>query len=181
MSVDDAFSEAGRELFEDEDDSCAHVDHQEDRVYFYESIAWHPTYMVPTYYFQTVDSGRLFFGHAALKLKHAIGGSPISLAQIVRTTRFRRRTLLDMAVGVTAYSVQPSESSSAQFPLISQGDHPILGTPHWYFHPCETAAAVREILGHSLNTAWDPNRIECLLRWLKSWLAVLTTAIDLSS
>jgi ubiquitin-like-conjugating enzyme ATG10 len=35
---------------------------------------------------------------------------------------------------------------ASSFPLLSQGDHPTLGTPCWYLHPCETASAVRELL-----------------------------------
>ncbi|KAJ1311033.1 hypothetical protein OPQ81_009539 [Rhizoctonia solani] len=151
------------ELIEHDDESCAPT--ATERVYFHESIIWHPTYTVPTYYFQVVDAG----------------GSPVPLTQIVNTARFRRRTLLDLAGEVAEYGIEPAETGNARFPLLSQGDHPITGAPHWYFHPCETSIAVKEILSQTLDIPWDPCDPECLLRWLKAWLAVLTTAIDLNN
>ncbi|EUC65368.1 autophagocytosis associated protein, active-site protein [Rhizoctonia solani AG-3 Rhs1AP] len=120
--------------------------------------------MVPAYYFQAAD----------------MSGSPVSLTQVINTARFKRRTLLDVAGEVMEYGIQPTNTGNAQFPLLSYGDHPITGTPHWYFHPCETSVAVREILDQTLNIPWDPNSSGCLLRWFKAWLAVLTTAIDLN-
>ncbi|CAE6434341.1 unnamed protein product [Rhizoctonia solani] len=153
------------ELIEHDDESCAPTNEDvAERVYFHESIVWHPTYMVPTYYFQAVDTG----------------GSPVSLTQVINTTRFRRRTFLDMAGEVAEYGIQPTKTDNAQFPLLSDGDHPITGAPHWYFHPCETSVAVREILIQILDIPWDPNSTRCLLCWFKAWLAVLTTAIDLN-
>ncbi|CAE7111638.1 unnamed protein product [Rhizoctonia solani] len=161
----DNLFEDGDELTEQDDESCAPTNEGvTERVYFHESIVWHPTYMVPTYYFQAVNSG----------------GSPVSLDQVINTARFRRRTLLDMAGEVAEHSIHPTETTNAQFPLLSNGDHPITGAPHWYFHPCETSAAIREILSQTLDVPWDSSNNECLLRWFKAWLAVLTTAIDLN-
>ncbi|KAH7344583.1 hypothetical protein B0J17DRAFT_635974 [Rhizoctonia solani] len=160
---DNTSPEDDDQLIEYDDESCAPTI-EDVRVYFHESIVWHPTYMVPTYYFQVVDAG----------------GSPVPLAQVVNTARFRRRTLLDMAGELAEYGVQPIGTGNAQFPLLSQGDHPITGVPHWYLHPCETSVAVREILGQTLEIPWAPSNPECLLRWFKAWLAVLTSAIDLN-
>ncbi|ELU43153.1 autophagocytosis associated protein, active-site domain-containing protein [Rhizoctonia solani AG-1 IA] len=155
--------EDGHELVEEEDESCLPIDENTaQRVYFHESIVWHPTYMVPAYYFQAVD----------------VGGSPVPLTQIVNTDRFRQRALLDMADEVFEHGIQPRETGNAQFPLLSQGDHPITGAPHWYLHPCETSSAVKEILSQILDIPWDPDNSECLLRWFKAWLAVLTTAVN---
>ncbi|CAE6419573.1 unnamed protein product [Rhizoctonia solani] len=163
VGQDDNPFEDDDELVEDEDESCIpNNKHAVERVYFHESIVWHPTYMVPAYYFQAVDSG----------------ASPIPLTQVVNTDRFRGRALLDLAAEVVEHGIQPRETRNAQFPLLSQGDHPITGVPHWYLHPCETSSAVKEILTQTLDIPWDPSNPECLLRWLKAWLAVLTTAID---
>ncbi|CAE6449827.1 unnamed protein product [Rhizoctonia solani] len=161
---DNTFPEDDDQLIEHDDESCVPIS-EDVRVYFHESIVWHPTYMVPTYYFHVADAG----------------GSPVPLTQIVNTARFRRRTLLDMAGEVAEYGVQPTETGNAQFPLLSQGDHPITGILHWYLHPCETSVAVREILGQTLDIPWDSSNPQCLLRWFKAWLAVLTTAIDLNN
>ncbi|CAE6522043.1 unnamed protein product [Rhizoctonia solani] len=163
---DNALVEDDYELIEHDDEACAPTsDEVVERVYFHESIIWHPTYMVPAYYFQVVDGG----------------GTPVPLAQVVNTARFRRRTLLDTAGEVAEYGIQPTETGNAQFPLLSQGDHPITGASHWYFHPCETSASVKEILGQTLDVPWDPSNPKCLLCWLKAWLAVLTTAVDLNN
>ncbi|CAE6382496.1 unnamed protein product [Rhizoctonia solani] len=153
------------ELTEDDDGSCAPTNEDEaERVYFHESIVWHPTYMVPAYYFQAADAS----------------GSPVSVTRVINTARFRGRTFSDMADKATEYGIHPTRTADAQFPLLSNGDHPITGAPHWYFHPCETSAAVREILSQTLNISWDPRSDGCLLHWFKAWLAVLTTAIDLN-
>lgn len=153
-----------------------------DGLYFHESIVWHPTYMVPAYYFQAVDSGEhiLDFPRARINPAIAVGGSPATLAQIVSTDRFKRRTLLDSSLDITNSVVQHKETENAQFPLLSSGDHPILGTPHWYFHPCETSPAIKELLDQSPIADWDPNNTDSLVRWLKAWFAVLSAAVDMN-
>ncbi|KAF8605156.1 hypothetical protein BDV93DRAFT_543713 [Ceratobasidium sp. AG-I] len=153
------------ELVEPQDESSAPpVETGIDGLYLHESIVWHPTYMVPAYYFQAVDSS----------------GSPATLSQIISTDRFKRRTLLDSSLNITESVVQPKETDNAQFPLLSSGDHPILGISHWYFHPCETSPAIKELLDQAPIADWDSNNTDCLVRWLKAWFAVLSTAVDMN-
>ncbi|KAG9128174.1 hypothetical protein FRC07_004003 [Ceratobasidium sp. 392] len=83
-------------------------------------------------------------------------------------------------IEVFGATVQPKENNYAQFPLLSQGDHPILGTPHWYFHPCETSTAVTELLSQMPDVQWDQSSPDHPLRWLETWFTVLSTAIDLT-
>jgi hypothetical protein len=60
------------EVVEDEDESCIPIDKNAvERVHFHESIVWHPTYMVPAYYFQAVDSSRLLLLSVVRILKPA--------------------------------------------------------------------------------------------------------------
>ncbi|QRV76259.1 autophagocytosis associated protein [Ceratobasidium sp. AG-Ba] len=113
--------------------------------------------MVPAYYFQSYDSG----------------GSPATLSRIMATDRFQLRAFKNSGIAASGAALQPQEANNAHFPLLSQGDHPTLGTPHWYFHPCETSTAVTEILAQ-VHEASTP------LRWLETWFAVLSTAIDLT-
>ncbi|KAG2369884.1 hypothetical protein BDR07DRAFT_1387296 [Suillus spraguei] len=49
-------------------------------------------------------------------------------------------------------------------------EHPTLGTPCWYFHPCETANAVQEILNETERRS---------VSWMEAWFTVLSTAIDM--
>lgn len=56
--------------------------------------------------------------------------------------------------------------------MLSQGDHPTLGTPCWYLHPCHTAEAVEEIM-KEVNCEGDR-----LLRWMEAWFTMLGNVID---
>src|ERR1700733_2542609 len=57
--------------------------------------------------------------------------SPLTLEEIMNTSILRRHALTEVQVTPHAL-VQPD----ASFPLLSQGDHPTLGTPGWFIHPC---------------------------------------------
>ncbi len=57
----------------------------------------------------------------------------------------------------------------SSFALLSQGDHPTLGTPSWYFHPCHTAEVVGEIV---------KSRQDDALRWLEAWFMVMGNIVD---
>jgi ubiquitin-like-conjugating enzyme ATG10 len=63
----------------------------------------------------------------------------------------------------------------SNFPLLSQGDHPILGTPCWYLHPCETVTAVEEILSERtiVKEGVYP------LAFLEAWFTILSGVVDL--
>jgi len=65
---------------------------------------------------------------------------------------------------------------ASSFPLLSQGDHPTLGTPCWYLHPCGTAAAVEEIMKEVEHDWTEDQR---LMKWMEVWFMVLGTIIDL--
>ncbi|TFK28809.1 hypothetical protein FA15DRAFT_664873 [Coprinopsis marcescibilis] len=63
------------------------------------------------------------------------------------------------------------------FPLLSQGDHPTLGTPCWYFHPCETEASVAELVREVAEVDWSEEYR--LARWLDLWLMTVGTVVNL--
>ncbi|KAI9478901.1 MAG: autophagocytosis associated protein [Benjaminiella poitrasii] len=48
---------------------------------------------------------------------------------------------------------------SYQHIALSQNDHPVLGTPFWYIHPCDTRTLMKTIEFEPLN-------------YIKSWLSV---------
>ncbi|KAM5532432.1 hypothetical protein V8D89_013926 [Ganoderma adspersum] len=109
------------------------------------------TFEVPTLYFTL----------------HGASGSPLSLEEIMKSSLFRPQAL-PSADGNT-FAVTLPESS---FALLSQGDHPTLGTPSWYFHPCHTADVVGEILAEIEVGGVDE------LRWLEAWFMVMGNMVD---
>lgn len=67
---------------------------------------------------------------------------------------------------------------NAPFPLLSQGDHPTLGTPCWYLHPCETSKAVTELLNEVKGAEdWDDETM--LVRWMETWFMTVGGVLNL--
>ncbi|KAJ7047448.1 hypothetical protein C8F04DRAFT_1058863 [Mycena alexandri] len=112
-------------------------------------IVYSSTFQVPAFYFTLHDAS----------------GAPLPLDDLVRTTLFHRFAF----EGTESTTFGVSLPGSA-FPLLSQGDHPTLGTPCWYFHPCESAAAVTEIMAE----LGDERR-----GWLETWFMVLGTVVNM--
>ncbi|KAG2348812.1 hypothetical protein BDR05DRAFT_873884 [Suillus weaverae] len=110
------------------------------------------TFRVPTFYFSI----------------HGSSGSPLQLTDIMKTSLLRE----DVCEGTVATTFAVSHPAT-NFPFLSQGEHPTLGTPCWYFHPCETASAVQEILKESEEINRRP------LGWMEAWFTVLSTAVDM--
>lgn len=65
----------------------------------------------------------------------------------------------------------------APFPLLSQGDHPTLGTPCWYLHPCETRTAVNELFREIEQADWDSTTRD--VRWLETWFMTVSGVLAL--
>ncbi|KAG2077502.1 hypothetical protein BDR04DRAFT_1043604 [Suillus decipiens] len=107
------------------------------------------TFRVPAFYFSI----------------HGSSGSPLQLTDIMQTSLLRE----DVCEGTVATTFAVSHPAM-NFPLLSQGEHPTLGTPCWYFHPCETANAVQEILNESERRP---------VSWMEAWFTVLSTAVDM--
>ncbi|CAA7259688.1 unnamed protein product [Cyclocybe aegerita] len=121
-----------------------------------EHILYSASFNVPAFYFNI----------------HEPNGTPLPLVDLVRTTLFK---------------ISPPEGSvttdfalilpSAPFPLLSQGDHPTLDTPCWYFHPCESATAVNEFMAEVEQPDWDEETR--LVRWLELWIMIVGGIINL--
>ena len=68
----------------------------------------------------------------------------------------------------------------ALFPLLSQGDHPTLGTPSWFIHPCGTTCAMSELIEEkAAEGLTDVGSKEWLLIWLETWFMVLGNMVQL--
>jgi len=101
-----------------------------------------------------------------------IEGVQLTLDQLLRTGVFR----FDPSAKFDQTTFGLSEPGSA-FPLLSQGDHPVLGTRCWYFHPCESSAAVSELVNEVISSdASEDDRLRC---WIKMWFLVLGSVVNL--
>ncbi len=114
-------------------------------------------------------------------MTHLADGSPLSLGRLVQTNLFK----LDALAGASVHEthIEPRDSTlplnqerGAVFPLLSQGEHPTLQIPCWYFHPCETGVAVGELLAVGIQNAAER---KTLCHWLEAWMAMLGTVVNL--
>ncbi|KAG8915749.1 hypothetical protein FRC00_000451 [Tulasnella sp. 408] len=135
-------------------------------------VAWSATYQLPTFYFTMHDAS----------------GTPIPLEDIYQSAFFQKsRPMIapPETTGIPAMFDRTQRDQSrlgggdnAQFPVLAQGDHPVLGTPCWVFHPCETSTAIREILDELVGDGWTGSEDD-LVRWLETWFMVLSSVVDL--
>ncbi|KAJ7744520.1 hypothetical protein DFH07DRAFT_834606 [Mycena maculata] len=115
-------------------------------------VVYSATFQVPAFYFTLHDAS----------------GSPLALDDLVQTTLFHRFAF--EGTQNTSFAVALPGSA---FPLLSQGDHPTLGTPCWYFHPCQSAAAVDEIVAEL-----GEQRVVGQ-RWIEKWFMVLGSVVNM--
>lgn len=116
-------------------------------------VVYSPTFRVPTFYFTIHDST----------------GAPLPLADIVHSSLFKFPP--DSETTTFALTLP-----AASFPLLSQGEHPILGTPCWYLHPCESDAAVSELLSEIQQVGWSEEMK--LVGWMEMWFMTVGTVLD---
>jgi ubiquitin-like-conjugating enzyme ATG10 len=91
----------------------------------------------------------------------------------MNSSLLRRHALPE--IQVTPYAlVQPD----ALFPLLSQGDHPTLGTPAWFIHPCGTAFVMDELIGEK-NAEGMPEVDNKWLQWLETWFMMMGNIVEL--
>ncbi|KAI0091969.1 hypothetical protein BDY19DRAFT_983545 [Irpex rosettiformis] len=115
-------------------------------------VVFSSTFQVPAFYFSM----------------HHKTGAPLTLREIVESPLFRAQTLPN-----TAMSTFALDTPDSAFAMLSQGDHPTLGTPCWCLHPCHTAEVVEEIIREVGHAESDRN-----LRWLEAWVMVLSNLVN---
>ena len=101
------------------------------------------------------------------ELDTAADGEIMGLADIMSTSLFRPLALPD------PQHDHGIDAPGSAFALLSQGDHPTLGTPCWYLHPCHTAEVIGEILDELVTDG--PQRFQ---RYLEAWFMVLGNMIE---
>ncbi|KAL0949744.1 hypothetical protein HGRIS_009784 [Hohenbuehelia grisea] len=117
-------------------------------------VIYATSFQVPAFYFSIHDSN----------------GSPLALKDLVRTCLFRHHAFTGVETSAFALGMPGSA-----FPLVSQGDHPTLGIPCWYFHPCETPKSVGDIMTEVEQPEWSEQ--ERLVRWLEAWFMIVGTVV----
>ncbi|KAL1740517.1 hypothetical protein HDZ31DRAFT_47344 [Schizophyllum fasciatum] len=139
------------------DDAAAPLSTTKVPLSCHQYVVYAPGFQVPAFYFTI----------------HNSQGSPLRVDDLVRTSLFRPSAF--SATARSSFAITPSASS---FPLLSQGDHPVLGTPCWYLHPCETATALAEIMS---EMAYDDggSRDRRLQRTLEAWFMLLNSIVSL--
>lgn len=100
-------------------------------------------------------------------------GTPLSLSDILRTSLFK----LELPSGSEATGFALTVPPSTSFPLLSQGEHPTLGTACWYLHPCETEAAVGEFMAEADQTDWSEEMR--LVRWMEIWIMIVGSVLNI--
>ncbi|EJD53877.1 hypothetical protein AURDEDRAFT_180265, partial [Auricularia subglabra TFB-10046 SS5] len=138
VSREEADDSADLELEEGDDDEDDAVVSQVTPQTFYtvqQWVAYSPTYRVPVFYFTCHDAN----------------GAPVPLEALVSTSLFHSRVAKTVKHTAHSLDLPEQDAEHTPFPLLSQGDHPVLGFPCWFLHPCETPAAMAELLHDSAN------------------------------
>lgn len=102
-------------------------------------------------------------------LERYTDGSPARCDAIINSTLMRKNAF-PSSMKLSDFAVHAQEQS---FPLLTQGEHPTTGAPCWYFHPCETPSALRELIQEDGGTS-DPSRR------LELWFLLVGNAINLN-
>jgi ubiquitin-like-conjugating enzyme ATG10 len=135
-------------------------------------IVYSPSFMVPAFYFLVWDQ-RTSPGHDPTTItEFGVEGVQLTLDQLLKVGIFR----FDPSAKFDKTTFGLSEPGSS-FPLLSQGDHPVLGTLCWYFHPCESSVAVDELVNEVITP--DCSEEDRLRSWMNMWFLVLGSVVNL--
>jgi hypothetical protein len=138
-----------------------------------EYIVYAASFNVPAFYFAIHDSCSYICRCQTISmLMFLTDGLPLPLADLVQTSLFKVKPP-DGSETTTFALTLPS----APFPLLSQGDHPTLGTPCWYLHPCQADVAVGEFMSEAEKPNWTEETRS--VRWLELWLMIVGSIVNL--
>ena len=159
-----------REAAAEEDDVAA-VASSPNFISCDQCIVYSPSFMVPAFYFNMWDQRMSHVRNSATIAEFGLEGVQLTLNQLLQTGIFR----FDPSTKFDRTTFGLSEPDSA-FPLLSQGDHPVLGTRCWYFHPCESSGAVSELVNEVISPdASEDDRLRC---WMRMWFLVLGSVVN---
>ena len=153
----------------EEDEATARPTSGLEDVISQQYVVYSPGFQVPAFYF-TVHNTSLWF-HSIVSdqpIQLHQDGTPLTLDELMDTTLFKFEVPAGSSANGYALSLP-----DAPFPLLSQGDHPTLGTPCWYLHPCETQHAVDELFR-------EVDEIDqTVARWMELWMMTVSSVVDL--
>ena len=162
----------------DLDDACHEVDVStipmpviRESLVTQQYVVYSATFQVPAFYFTIHNSSLWPLEILRYNFNCDVGGTPLTIDDLLRSTLFR-----PFAFEKTEASTFALTNPASSFPLLSQGDHPTLGTACWYLHPCESADAVGEIM-REVQVAEELR----LVRWLEAWFMILGTMVNFRS
>jgi ubiquitin-like-conjugating enzyme ATG10 len=166
------------EVLEEDDDSTLPVQTPScETLIVQQYIVYSPTFQVPAFYFTVHDKSTLLclsFSGYTHSFHVSSDGSPLPLRDIIGTTLFHSH-VLPRCANTAPHGISMPGSN---FPLLSQGDHPVLGTAAWYLHPCETSVAVTELLDAAVD-GYERASDKSLLHLMESWFLILCSVVDL--
>lgn len=150
-------------------------------------VAYSPVYRVPVLYFRGRKAGApgayrfdrtvKFFPDKHADTCLSLDGSLVPLECLMKSSFFY--------VGVSEYPLntlndgtdEPAntteEREAAHFPAISQAEHPQTGLPCFYLHPCETSAALQDVLSNEQDNRFTP------LQFIETWFMLISTLLDI--
>ena len=102
-----------------------------------------------------------------------VDGSPLALDELLATPLFRKDCLPNVS-DATPFGLM---DSNATMSLLSQGEHPVLGTPSWYLHPCHTSEMIEEVMAELRREDWSPEQIKW--HFFQTWFMILGNVVDL--
>ncbi|KAI0049611.1 hypothetical protein FA95DRAFT_1537896 [Auriscalpium vulgare] len=140
------------------DDAARSLPVSSEALTCYQTVVFSPTYQVPAFYFQIHDSK----------------GSPLALREVPKTSLLFGHAI--PPCDTTSFGMTPQEST---FPVLSQGEHPTLGTPSWYMHPCGMPSAMGGLAAEMTAEDAGGSEEDATLRWLEAWFMVLGNLVDL--
>lgn len=113
-------------------------------------------------------------------INRLLDGAPLDLSKIMQMKYLTLGHSENVDSGASSIMLPPSEQENAAFPLLSQGDHPVLGTPSWYLHPCNTASAVEVFMEDLIGDTWgEDEESKDLFLWLSTWFMIIGNAVTL--
>lgn len=136
-----------------------------------EHIVYSASFNVPAFYFTAHDTSVLYLLNFVLNRSFLADGTPCALAALVNSSFFKVKPPAEAEASDYALTLP-----HVSFPLLSQGDHPTLGTPCWYFHPCETDVAVNEFMCEVEEADWSEE--QRLVRWMELWIMIVGSMLN---
>ena len=170
--MEDADSTVEEDIVEVEDPATARVVDSPEAFDVWEYVVFSSTFQVPALMFSVHTKCQCCFVYQRDPKSdtRATAGSPVSLDGILNTTLFHWPAFV--GAEKTTFALQ---TPNQPFPMLSQAEHPTIGTPCWCLHPCATSEALKELQeADGYENSASPGRL------LELWLLLIGNVVDFS-